>query len=144
MKNIYSFEEAVEIMEDKGLGRQMRSDDAKLHYRQFCENGSSLHIHRGGFVLYATTTDYVNIKSAVKEKNVKYLLIEGTKDKAQIKESVKVSKRDSTEAVVLIQNGNRILHNPSESELRHEVDFYTNENFEFITDVLAENPDNLK
>ena len=60
MGNLYSFEEANEIMEDAGLGRFNRADSGQ-NYRQFIERGSSFHIKtkRGdNFILYSTQKDY--------------------------------------------------------------------------------------
>lgn len=135
---LYTYEEAVERMESAGLSRRHRADDFKLKYRQFGEEGSSLHVKTSRskrFILYSTVSDFVNIKSEASRCN-KEIIYLGTKDKGfDIQEN-------NPNTIILIQNGNRILHNSAESILPHEILFFSNDSFDFIINVLAKNERN--
>lgn len=145
MSKMCSFEDAISFMDGLGLRRQVRADDIKGHYRQFNENSSSIHIHekRSDCILYATDTDFSKIRGELTSRDMPFLLIEDG-NKESISAKVKENKRAETDKFILIRNGNRILHSPSESALKHEVICYTDENFRVLAEILAMNEYNLK
>ena len=145
-RGLYDFETASQIMDSRGLKRNHRNDDISGKFRQFAKGGSSLHVKtaRGKrYILYSTVTDFSNIKASVNSDGKEFIILENVKDKKSTAELERIM-RESTNAVVLIPNGNRKLHNSAESTLPHEIVFFTNDNFEYVLSILVRNEENTK
>ncbi len=142
---LYTYGQAVKKMEEAGLGRQVRANDISLRYRQFGKNCSSLHIKNRDkrFILYATDTDFANIRHDAEMHGLPMYYMK-SQNKPFLQKLIKSVQDEDSKSIVLIFNGNRILHNPSESALKHEIVFYTNDSFEFVISVLTQNQLNIK
>ncbi len=144
-KDLYHFDDAKVIMESKGLGHNLRTNDDKEHYRQFAVDGSSLHVKNRSvnpYVLYSTESDYTSIMHQVKIDNKEYveLVLKNDEEITDVRDLVKNNK----ECFIFVRNGNKILNPKSEKCIPNIVYVYSNENFEYILDVLYQNPSNRK
>ena len=139
MGEIYSAEETKRIIANKGLGHFERADDKRYH--QFNKDASSLHIkvRKREYALCSTDTDYSNIVAACKKDNCKYIVVNEL-DRTTINDLVEMIKESEPETIVCIKDGNKIV-NPStaESYIPHYVKFFSNDNLEFVLDVLYQN-----
>ena len=95
------------------------------------------------FILYATDTDFANIRHEIDLKGVKACTVRST-NTTYLEEIIKITEDFNPECIVLIHEGNRIRHPYSEKALKHEIIFFSNEAFDFILSVLAKNPKNIK
>ena len=91
------------------------------------------------YALYSTDTDYTNIVAACKKDNCKYIVVNEL-DRTTINDLVEMIKESEPETIVCIKDGNKIV-NPStaESYIPHYVKFFSNDNLEFVLDVLYQN-----
>ena len=141
---LYNFERANEIMDNVGLARYFRSDENS--FRQFCRGGSSLHVktkRKKQFILYSTATDFSSINGALLKNNKNYVVLKDLKDKDELTMTLQRIQEMGLKMIVLIPNGNKKYHPSSaEQSMPHEVVFYDNESFDFIVEVLANNPNN--
>ena len=143
-EKLYNFAEASKIMESKGLGNNNRKD--ATNFRQFTENGSSLHINSANlkrFTLFSTDGDYTSLLHQVKLDNKAYIEM-SIENKDEVK-SLLDQVVEFKEVFVFIRNGNKVLHAGSaEKYIPNIVIAYSNDNFEYMLDVLAKNPDNCR
>lgn len=143
MKEFYSVDKAMSIMENKGLGMFPRAYDG--HYRQFNKFASSLHIKskKREYALCCTDIDFSNIVRNCKTKNYRYILINSATSET-IKYIQNIIRENEPDIIICIKNGNQILYSSSaEKYIPHMIKFFTNENFNFVTDVLCENNINM-
>ncbi len=142
----YSFEEVCSLIEEKGLNRFER-DNADLNsIWQFGPKRSCLQAHTTVFdryVLYATESDYNAIRKKADEEGLALIL---TEKSAELLDTV-INEYENvkSKAILFIRNGNRIMQpSPVECSISHKIVFFTNENLEFVLDIIAENEKSRK
>lgn len=139
---LYTYDEAMEIMNRKGLGHHIRKDEISCKLRQFCKDGSSLHVKtaRGKrYNLYCTDKDYKNILKAVETENRTSTLILA-KSRNDAEQQFSLAEKNPDKKMIIVCSGNQLLHSTTaEKTLKHQITFFTNEDFEFVVDVLYKN-----
>ncbi len=141
--DLFTFDQAVERMDAVGLSHRVRKDEK--NFRQFGEGCSSLHVktkRAGKFMLYSTDSDFTNIRREAQKNGYSIVYLETTEtaiDQKTIEDMVENIRENHVNTLIFVRNGNRLLHSNSEMSLPHKIFFFTNENFEFVINVLAMN-----
>lgn len=142
----YTFEEVCSFIEEKGFDRSDRPNDDINAIWQFGQKRSCLQARTSIFdryIVYATETDYNAIKKKADQEGLALILTEKTSEllDAVINEYEQVKSK----AILFIKNGNRIMQpSPVECSIPHKIVFFTNENLEFVLDVISENAKSKK
>ncbi|MCR4998060.1 MAG: hypothetical protein K6A61_12280 [Butyrivibrio sp.] len=141
---LYSYEEVCSLIEEKGLKKFDRKNADINSIWQFGEKRSCLQVRTAvsdRYVMYATESDFNAIKRKADQEGLALVLTERTSEllEAVISEYEKVSSK----AILFIRNGNRIMQpSPVEMSIPHKIVFFTNENLEYVLDILKENDNN--
>ncbi|MBE5859621.1 MAG: hypothetical protein E7301_05795 [Butyrivibrio sp.] len=137
---LYSYEEVCNLIREKGLKEFEREDATINSLWQFGERGSSLHVNTfcyQRFELYATEKDFNLLKKRADEKGLSIMLRESKKDDIDL--MISGYESVGSKAILFYKNGNKgLLQIPTEKNLPHKIIFFTNENLEFVLDVIHE------
>ncbi|WP_026498798.1 hypothetical protein [Butyrivibrio sp. WCD2001] len=138
---LYSYEEACELIQEKGL---KMTTDRYADIDKVCkfgDHGSILNVNTllySRYQLHATEKDYNYIKRMAEADNLAIVLRET--DVNEIEEIISGYEEVGSKAILFIKNANRALQmNDTPKNLPHEIIFFTNENLCFVLDCLREN-----
>lgn len=138
---LYSYEEACELIKDKGLKVSIKRDDDLSVLCQFGNNGSILNVNTliyDRYQIHATEKDYTSIKRMAESENLAITITENDKD--EIEDIISGYEEIGSKAILFIKNGNKLYRlNETENYLPHEIIFFTNENLDLILECLCEN-----
>ena len=138
---LYSYEEACKLIQDKELKMTMKRDDDYNTICQFGDNGSILNVNTllfNRYQLHATEKDFNSLKRMAESENLAILLRENDKD--EIEDVITGYEEVGSKAILFIKNGNRLLQlNDTDKNLPHEIIFFTNENLDLVLECLCEN-----
>ncbi|WP_029233316.1 hypothetical protein [Butyrivibrio sp. VCB2006] len=138
---LYSYEEACELIQEKGLKMTMKRDEDLNKLCQFGEKGSILNVNTllyDRYQIHATEKDYNAIKRMADSEGLAIVLKENDKD--EIEDMITGYEEVGSKAILFIKNGNRVLQlNETDKNLPHEIIFFTNDNLDIILECLCEN-----
>lgn len=138
---LYSYEEACELIQEKGLKMTMGRDEDLNKICQFGDHGSILNVNTllyNRYQIHATEKDFNAIKRMGDSENLAIVLRENDKD--EIEDMISGYEEVGSKAILFIKNGNRVLQlNDTDKNLPHEIVFFTNDNLDLVLDCLSEN-----
>ncbi len=137
---LYSFEEACELIQDKGLNMTVDRDDDLNNICRFGDKGSILVVNTllfDRYQLHATEKDFNAIKRMAEAENLAIVLRENDKD--EVESVISGYEEVGSKAILFIKNGNRVLQmNDTDKNLPHEIIFFTNENLDLILECISD------
>ena len=145
-EKLYSYDEAMQVMDEIGMSEFRRNDAKASKLRQFSQGGTSVEILTAGnryFVFYMTDADYRAVSEAAKAE-CKDLELK-VKTNSELKQKIKEIRSENLDVIVCMYRGNKIINPNSATSLQnHEVIVLTNSNFVFVLNVLKQNTVNIK
>lgn len=137
---LYTYEEVCDLIKERNLPQFEREDSEDKFLWQFTKTGPSLHVRsimQSRYVLYASERDFNTVKRKADAAGLGIALRETKKEEVELVAAQ--YEEVASKAILFIKNGNRGLNmDPLEKSFPHVVIFFTNENLEFVLDIIKE------
>ena len=135
-KELYSFDELKEMLDERGLEHFLLPGTNNM--LRLGDEDTTIHRARDGFILYATRKDYDAITQYYWPDDRCTLHSTKGAGKEGCEQIISVERMKGDNQVICLEDGNAVMNAGAPKCQPDRIYLYTNENMDFILDILQE------